>query len=784
MTRTREGFDGSWRFFRGEINVPETVKSGVLGGLADVAGRQKGKHNIVAFVDKEMARRADPEKWPEVTLPHDWAVENPIVNDPENVLHGFRPRGVGFYRKVFALPEKYRGRKVILEFDGVFRASTVWLNGHSLREHRSGYTSFSVDITDAARYGEEGGNCLLVRVDARATEGWWYEGCGIYRHVWLVTTDRIHVARWGTYVTTPRVTERRAMVRVETTLANENPWRVAATLETSLVDRRGQRVARARRAVSLPADGRAVAIQAIEVPRPELWSPETPALYRALTEVKVAGRAVDRYSTTFGVRTIRFSPDDGFFLNGRSTPIKGMCNHQDFAGVGVALPDSIHEYKIRLLKEMGCNAYRCAHHPPAPELLDACDRLGMMVMDENRKLDSSPTGLADLESMILRDRNHPSVIVWGMENEEYLEGTPQGARIVDRLARLTRRIDPTRPTVAAQNHGHVWEYSGKLDLAGFNYGNGGKDVAYHARHPRQPVIGTETNATPSDRGIYEDDPKRGYVNAYGTTVSPPPYQWNTGFDVSWRAYLEHRFLTGVFVWTGFDYRGEPSPYKWPCVNSHYGVMDTCGFPKDGYYYHRAMFTEEPVLHLMPHWTWPGKTGKEIRVWVLTNVERVELLLNGRSLGIRRVQHGAPVERPVRYEPGELKGVGFRGGRRVVETKVETTSAAARVHLDPDRDVLRADGRDAVPIRVAILDAAGRVVPDARPLVKFAVEGPARIIGVGNGDPASHEPDKAEKRRAFSGRCLAIIQSTGRKGGVRFTARATGLKTATARLRAR
>ena len=784
MSRTRERFDAGWRFFRGEINVPETVKSGVLGGLADVVGRQKGKHNIVAFVDREMAHRADPEKWPEVTLPHDWAVEGPVVNDPANASHGFRPRGVGFYRKVFPLPEKFRGRKVILEFDGIFRNSTIWLNGHNLCEHRSGYTSFPVDITDAARYGSEGANCLLVRVDARATEGWWYEGCGIYRHVWLVTTSRVHVAQWGTYVTTPRVRAERATVRVETALVNETRAPVAASLETVLTDRRGRKVARSRKTVLLRAEGRATAVETMAVPRPERWSPETPVLYRALTVVKVAGRTVDRYATTFGIRTIEFTANDGFFLNGRPVPIKGMCNHQDFAGVGVALPDSIHEYKIRLLKEMGANAYRCAHHPPAPELLDACDRLGMMVMDENRKLDSSATGLADLKSMLLRDRNHPSIIIWGMENEEHLEGTPMGARIVDRLARLTRKLDPTRPTVASQNHGHVWEYSGKLDLSGFNYGNGGKDVAYHTRHPRQPVIGTETNATPSDRGIYADDPKRGYVNAYGTSVSPPPYQWNTGFDVSWRAYLEHPFLTGVFVWTGFDYRGEPSPYRWPCVNSHYGVMDTCGFPKDAYHYHHAMFSEKPVLHLMPHWTWPGREGEEIRVWVLANVDEVQLLLNGRALGVRWVRYGAPLEWPVRYEPGRITAVGFKGGKKVIETGVETAGRPARVEAVPDRNALRADGRDAVPVRVAVLDAAGRLVPDARSLVRFSVSGPGRIIGVGNGDPASHEADKADLRRAFSGRCLAIVQSTGGKGRIAVRARAAGLRPAAAAIRAR
>jgi beta-galactosidase len=401
----------------------------------------------------------------------------------------------------------------------------------------------------------------------------------------------------------------------------------------------------------------------------------------------------------------------------------------------------------------------------------------MMVLDENRRLDSSDRGLSDLESMLYRDRNHPSVIIWGMENEESLEGTPIGRRVIDRLVRRTRRIDPTRPTTASQNHGHVWEYTGKTTLAGFNYGNGGKDVAYHLKHPGQPVIGTETNATPTTRGIYADDKKRGYVNAYGTTISPPPYQWNTGFETSWQAYLKHPFLTGVFIWSGFDYRGEPSPYKWPCVNSHYGVIDTAGFPKDGYYYHKAMFSSEPVLHLIPHWTWPGREGREIKVWVLTNLERVELRLNGRYLGGQQVPAGSHAEFMVRYEPGELKATGYREGRVVAETVVATCGRPAAIRVEPDRTKMEPDGHDAVPIRIAVVDSAGRIVPTAGPLVRFAVSGPSLILGVGNGNPSSHEPDKAERRRAFNGLCLAIVQSVGKKGKVVFTARSAGLRPA-------
>ena len=798
--RIRESFDDGWRFMRGDINVPESVKSGMLGGLADAVARKGGKHLVIAFVDRGMKQATDPEKWPEVTLPHDWVVEGPF-DRKDNPTHGYRPRGIGHYRKVFGLPGNWDGRKVSLEFDGVFRNCTVWVNGHRMLEHRSGYTGFSVDITDVARYGKEGPNCVLVRVDARDTEGWWYEGGGIYRHTWLVAADRIHVAKWGTFVTTPVVAAKCAAIRVETTVLNETKAGAKAEVRTTIVDRRGRKVAAASSRTVIPAEGRTVVVQQVKVRRPALWSPDTPSLYRALTEVRAGGRKTDDCATTFGIRTIRFDADRGLFVNGMHTPVKGTCNHQDFAGVGVALPDSLHEYKIKVLKGMGCNAYRCAHSPHAPELLDACDRLGMLVMDENRKLASTPDELADLESLILRDRNHPSVFIWSLENEEPLEGTVMGARIVDSLVRLAHRLDPTRPTTGAQNHGHFeGGYSAKLDVKGYNYGhNWDRDVDYHRVHPEKPVTATESNATTTTRGIYDDIPAKGYANAYGTNVWQPPYTWNTGLFIPWQSYLKHPFLTGVFVWTGFDYRGEPTPYKWPAVITNYGNIDLCGFPKDGYWHHKAMWSKEPVLHLMPHWNRPatdvarpgrpaGRHGEgalvsrcvngrgEVKVWALTNVDRVDLSLNGRDLGTRVIPRGGYGEWFVRWEPGTLRATGWKGGRMVTERVVETTGPAVALKVEPDRMGAKADGRDAVPVRISAVDARGRTVPDACPSVRFSVSGPARSIGVGNGDPSCHDPEKGDRVRAFNGLCLAILQSTGRRGRVTLTARATGLKT--------
>ena len=761
-----------------------------MGGLADVVARKRDAGEAVAYSDPETKRALDPERWRALTLPHDWVVETPFVNDPADQTHGFHPRGVGFYRKVFTLPGRDAGRRISLEFDGVFRSSTVWVNGHHVLDHRSGYTSFAADLSTVARYGAEGPNCVLVRVDAREKEGWWYEGGGIYRHVWLVRTGPVRVARWGTFARTAALTARRATVLLDVAVENGTGRRAACVVETALVDDRGRTVARARTRAGVPAAGRATVTQRFTVTRPRLWSSDAPRRYGARTGIRAGGRLVDAYETRFGIRTARFDPKRGFLLNGVVTPLKGTCNHQDFAGVGVALPDSLHRWKIDRLREMGSNAYRCAHHPPAPELLDYCDRVGMLVLDENRKLDASAQGLEDLRALIERDRNHPSVIAWCLENEERLEGTPMGARILGRLAAEARRLDPSRQTTAAQNHGHVRLYQGQVDVAGFNYGhNLDKDAAYHRANPDQPVMATESNATIATRGEYASEPRRGVVMAYGTQMATPPWPWNSDYEVPWRAYERHPFLSGVFIWSGFDYRGEPSPYGWPCVNSNYGVMDTCGFPKDGYWHHKAMFTAGPVLHVFPDWN--RAPGSTVAVWAFTNCDRVQLWLNGRFLGARDVTRGRHAEWSVRFEPGALRAVGWRGGRIVTETVVETAGKPHALRLEADRARLAADGMDALPVRVSVVDRAGRVVPGAANDVRFSVNGPARIIGVGNGDPSSHEPDKGAgpepcrraRRRAFHGRCLVIVQSTGGRGRAKLSARAAGLKPARLGLRA-
>ncbi|WP_161406403.1 beta-galactosidase GalA [Paenibacillus silvestris] len=779
QSRSRECFDRDWFFHKGDIEVKYAIKAGMTGGITNNGKREEGEWLVIAYADKETAETALPKEWSRVHIPHDYVVEGDVVNDPDlgsrPASHGYLPMGIGFYRKMFAIPSNDEGKNISIHFDGVMGISTVWLNGHLLGTHESGYTSFHYDISDVLRYGEEGNNVIVVKVDATRCEGWWYEGGGIYRHTWLQKTDRLHVGHWGTYVTTPVITEQVAEIAIRTVVHNQYEEDRVCELRSTIVNAEGVSVASQSVQISAPWLTKRETEQSIWVSNPQLWSPECPYLYRVISEVSLDGSVVDVYETVFGIRTIAFTRD-GFFLNNKPVLIKGTCNHQDFAGVGVALPDRLVAYKLELLKEMGCNAYRSAHHPPTPELLDMCDRLGLMVMDENRLLDSTPKGIADLESLILRDRNHPSVIIWCMENEEILEGKRMGARILRSLHNVTRRLDPSRPTLAAMNHG--WNngtYSEQVDIVGYNYGQRKKrDISDHKSHPYRIMIGSESASSTTTRGIYEIDKERGYCPAYEGIYMP---SWSCTVEKAWNDVLIHRFLTGVFLWTGFDYRGEPTPYKWPCINSHFGIMDTCGFPKDVYYYLKSVWTDEPTVHVLPHWNWAEKDGEPIDVWVYSNGDHVELTLNGRSLGVKRMVEAGHLAWSVPYEPGELIAAVYKDGGIFAVKQVQTTGAAAHIHMEADRTDLLADGTDVAVIRVLIRDEQGRVVPIADNEVVFVVEGAGSILGVGNGNPSSHESDKAKRRRAFNGYCLLLVQTTTAPGEIIITGTSAGLRAA-------
>lgn len=776
--RDRRSFDRDWWFHRGEIAIPYAIKAGLTGGPTDVDQKdpaRPGRYELPPFRDEDYG--SGPEAtWKPVTLPHDFViegqVEEPADKDPTLHIagHGYLPVGVGFYRKVFTLPASECGRRVLIEFDGVYRDSTVWLNGHPVGRRQSGYASFHYDITDLLRYGDEGRNCMLVRVDAASFEGWWYEGGGLYRHVWLTTTEPLHFAPGGVFVSTPRVTAAQGTVSVTAELVNDRPDREEAGIACVVLDSDGAVVGEAARSARIPGLAGVTVQLRLCVPQPRRWSLEDPYLYTLRTEIRTAGRIVDRVDIPFGMRTIRFTPNRGFFLNGRRVVLKGMCVHQDFAGVGVALPDRLHAYKIERLKAMGCNAYRCSHHPPAPELLDACDRLGMLVMDENRQLTSSPEGLENIRSMVRRDRNHPSVIMWSMENEEPIAGTSRGTRILTTLARLTRQLDPTRPVATATNHD--WNkagYADAVDLLGYNYAIPSALEDHHAS-PERRLFASETHSTCCTRGVYAKDPVRAYCPAYPEVF---PF-WGGPPEKDWKLVAAHPELTGLFVWTGFDYKGEPIPYTWPNINCHFGVMDICGFAKDSFYYFKSAWTEAPMVHAFPHWTWPGREGTPISVWVYSNCGEVELLLNGRSLGRQSLKRFDHLEWTVPYEAGELRARGYRAGLVVAESRVATAGGPAQVKLEADRPLIRADGGDVSVITARILDSSGNVVPTAGNRLDFEVMGPGRIIGVGNGDPSCLERDKANWRSAFNGLALLLVQSTGESGAIRIRAVSEGL----------
>ena len=802
--------DYGWRFALGNANDPD--KDFGFGKLS--AG--SGTYAKAGHAGGPTAPRFDDSAWQKIDLPHDWAVDLPFVNNPLLIDHGAKPLGreypetsIGWYRREFVLPGSDAGRRICVEFDGIFRNATVFFNGHYITENMSGYAPLSVDLTDFANFADKaavdraaadqaritaagsdaaavariragmqkpGSNVLVVRVDATLDEGWFYEGAGIYRHAWLTKTAPVHLARWGNYVRTESSAPNHpATILLSSEVANESDAAVTARIHAAFVDAAGKTVANAvSEAASIAAgEGHTFALRAT-VGAAALWSCEEPNLYRAVTTLEVAGKPIDRDATTFGIRTVKFEVDKGCFLNGKPVKIKGTCNHQDHAGVGAALPDRIQAYRLERLKWMGSNGCRTSHNPPTPEFLDACDRMGMLVMDETRMMSSNPEGLSELERLIKRDRNHPSVVIWSLANEEPEQGNTRGARIVATMKRLQRKLDPSRVVTTAMNGG--WGGVGVstvVDVQGCNYSDGLID-AYHAAHPKQPMIGTETASTLATRGIYANDKVRGYMSAYDTEKPA----WGNTAEEWWTFYDAREWLAGGFAWTGFDYRGETTPYKWPCISSHFGILDTCGFAKDTAFYYKTWWGAEPVLHLLPHWNWEGKEGQEIEVWAYCNLDSVELFLNGASLGSQPVVKNGHLVWKVKYAPGAIEARASKGGSVVLTQWRETTGPAAKIVATADRGKIAADGQDVAVVNVTLVDAQGRTVPTAGNFVTFAVSGPGAVIGVGNGDPSCHEPDHASQRSAFNGLCMAIVQSRrGEPGTVTVRVASDGLETA-------
>ena len=687
----------------------------------------------------------DDVLWRTVNLPHDWVVELPF-DEKSDRNHGFKPVGPGFqqnnigwYRREFEISASDAGKRIGLQFDGIYRDAHVFVNGWEMIHHESGYSPFRTDITDVVHSGK---NTLAVRVDASEFEGWFYEGAGIYRHVWLDKTDPVAIAPDGVFVTSAfegnghTVPNGPAAITASVTVTNTGTNSITTTVGGSVAPTGGgERTALVSEKGAIAAGEARTFILKGSVSKPRLWSPETPSLYLLSNTVSIEERVTDQLTTTFGIRTVAFDKDLGFLLNGKPYPIYGTCNHQDHAGVGAALPDALQEFRVQKLKEFS-NAYRCSHNPPTPELLDACDRLGMLVMDENRLLGSSEQNLDLLRTLVLRDRNHPSVFIWSLCNEEYIQNEPVSGRVATSMQRLVKQLDPTRPVTAAANVSGNIGIPPSTEVRGWNYQEAAWIDTYRKNHPNQPHVGTEDASYMTTRGEYVYDNKKGFVDCYDGRAPATPEKW-------WgQIFLPRPWLSGGFIWTGFDYRGEPTPFSWPCISSHFGVIDTCGFPKDNWWYYRAWWGKAPVLHIYPHWNWAGKEGQEIRVDALANCHEVELFLNGTSFGRQQAKPDAKMTWKVKYAPGTLSAKGYNAvGKVVSETKVETTGAPAALHLEAWRPSLPAQPWSAAVVNISGVDDKGRVVPIAMDEVSFSITGPAKILGVGNGNPSCHEPDQ-------------------------------------------
>jgi beta-galactosidase len=774
--RERLLLDFGWRFHFGHANDPAEdfgFGSGRTGNFQKT-GSFLAAGNI-AFDDSE---------WRPLDLPHDWAIELPFQNDPELMSKGYYPLGrkypatsVGWYRRVLELPASDAGKRITIEFDGSYRETMVVFNGFYIGRHSGGYDPFSFDVTDFANPG--GRNVLLVRVDATMSDGWFYEGAGIYRHVWLVKTHPVHVPQWGAFVTA-EVRSGSAALSLRTDVVNHGKSAQNARVISTVLDPSGKEAGKTvTDPVSVPEEREHTFKQSITVSRPLLWSLEERNLYKLVTEIRAGDQIVDRYETPFGIRTIKFDAEKGFFLNGKPVKLKGTCNHQDHAGIGAALPDSVQYYRVRKLQEMGCNSLRTSHNPPTTELLDACDQLGMLVFDETRMMSSSPEGASQFANLVRRDRNHPSVFMWSMGNEEGQANTDKGLHILTAMKAVAQEHDGSRPVSIAPIRAIGVGGLAECDVMGYNYMDPGAE-AYHKEHPKKPVVGTETVSAVGTRGIYITDASKGYVGSYD------PYT-TTGraSAIGWWSFCNSRpWLAGGFIWTGFDYRGEPSPNEWPNIGSQYGIIDMCGFPKDSFFYYQSWWTGKPVLHVFPHWNWPGMEGKEIAVWVYSNLDKVELFLNGQSLGAQEMKKDSHLAWSVAYAPGTIEARGYKGDKVVMTAKRETTGPAAKLVMAPDRQEISADGEDVAMFAVEVRDAQDRVVPITDNVVNFKVSGAGKLIGTGNGDPTNQEPDKGTSRKAFSGLCMALVQSSKNAGSITIEAVSSGLTPATATIAAK
>ncbi|HWR99414.1 MAG TPA: glycoside hydrolase family 2 TIM barrel-domain containing protein [Prolixibacteraceae bacterium] len=777
----RENFDAGWKFHLGDI--PGAEKTG-----------------------------CPDQSWRILDLPHDWSIEGSFKPDnPATNLGASLPGGIGWYRKILkitSLDSKHR----FIQFDGVYMNSTAWINGHLLGNRPYGYSTFEYDLTP---YLREGDNLIAVKVDnSLQPNSRWYSGSGIYRHVWLTTVSSIHVSHWGTYVTTPKVSGKEALVQIETSISNEGKDRANIRIVSTILDSKGQKIATQSQNGKIEADSLLNIKTGIRITTPKLWSTEHPELYRLTSEIYQGNVLKDTYFTTFGIRSLAFRPDSGFFLNGKCVKILGVCQHHDVGCLGAAVNTRALTRQLEILKSFGCNGIRTSHNPPSPDLLDLCDKMGFLVMDEafdvwyleKMKYDYhiyfKDWHERDLSDMVLRDRNHPSIFMWSIGNEipEKNHTKYGGAAIAKELDSVVKKYDKTRFTTSA--FAGVWRadttfMTDKVDVIGINY-TVERYPEEKLKHPNGFFIASETTSSLSDRGIYHFPADK--------AMKPTPDLHCSSFDhrgtyydrpaamitqTTWRAVKETPYVAGMFVWTGFDYYGEPI-YPYPCISSSFGIVDLCGFPKDVYYFYKSQWTREPVLHLLPHWNW--KEGDTIDVVAYTNCESVKLYLNDKLIGeqvfantkttyftnqwekVINLGDGQKLslDWKVPFTPGTLRAEGYKEGRLIATDIVKTAGDAAKIELMADRSLLTADGKDLSYITVRIKDLSGNPVPNADNLIHFDVTGEGRIAGVANGNPISLEPAQGKERRAFSGMCQVVIQSTGNKGIITLQATSNGL----------
>lgn len=751
--------------------------------------------------------------WRTLNLPHDWSIEGRFnKNNPTTIQEGALPAGIGWYRKTFYIPASFKDKEIYIDFGGIYRDSKVWINGHFLGERPDGYISFRYKLTPYLHYGKQR-NVIAVRVNnALQPDSRWYTGSGIYRDVWLVMTNKIAVNHWGTYVTTPRIRKDSASIEIQTTINNSSGRPQTIKLVTEIYDAEGNKIAEMPKPNVLLRNSLTTLSQDLTVNNPILWSVTNPYRYKIITRIISNKQVLDQYPAVLGIRSFHFDEKKGFFLNGHHLEIHGVCLHNDLGALGVAVNKDAIIRRLRLLKVMGCNAIRTAHGPPATEFLNLCDSMGFLVMDEafdvwkkkkvkyDYHLYWDKWHKRDLEDQVRRDRNHPAVFMWSIGNEIREQFDSTGIPITHELVSIIKKLDDTRPVTSAlteMNPKKNFIYqSGALDVLGINY-NCQLYKQLPELFPGQKFIATETTSALETRGYYETPsdsvlhwPKsakskfKGNVDHAVSAYDNVAAYWGSTHEEELEAIRKYPFMAGLFVWSGFDYLGEPTPYSWPARSSYFGIIDLAGFPKDAYYLYQSIWTKKPVLHIFPYWNW--QPGKIVDVWAYYNdADEVELYLNGKSLGIRRKKEGQMhVMWQVKYQPGILKAVSRKDGKVVLIKEIKTAGHPAKIELMPDRKILKADGKDLCFITVRILDKEGNFVPYADNLVKFYVAGEGAVIATNNGYEADLEPFNSKEHHVFNGLCLVIIKSGTKPGKIQVKAISKGLLSASVTIKSK